>query len=97
MLSQEAHQRIAKIKYELALRDYTQADVASELKVKPTSVGAVIQGRSRSKKIELRIAAITRMSLAELWPQWHGDQVKSRRRRRNSNTQATEALRASAR
>jgi lambda repressor-like predicted transcriptional regulator len=61
----------ADIKYELARADYTQTDVASECGVRPGTISAVIHGRSRSKKIESRIAAIVRITPAELWPQWY--------------------------
>jgi transcriptional regulator with XRE-family HTH domain len=87
MSIEETHERLAKIKYELALRNYTQSDVAAECGVEATTVGAVIHGRSRSKKIEVRIASITHLPLAYMWPQWHGPDVKPRRRRAASNAQ----------
>lgn len=84
----------AKIKYELALHDYTQADVARECGIAPTTVGAVVHGRSRSRKVELRIAAITQKPLAELWPQWHGPDAHRRRRKPTTTSRAAETLRA---
>lgn len=78
----EEQKRVARLKYELAIRDYRQSDVARECSVEPTTVGAVIHGRSRSRKIETRIAAITRLPLAELWPQWYGEYASRRRRAR---------------
>lgn len=84
----------AKIKYALALRGYQQTDIARECDVEPNTVSAVIHGRSRSKRIEMKIAAITGLPLAELWPQWHGPQSERRRRRAVSPAQVAEALRA---
>ena len=83
----------AYIKAALEVANYSQADVARDCGVEPTTVGAVIHGRSRSRQIELRIAAITQTPLAELWPQWHGPKAKSRRRRATSSFTA-DALRA---
>ncbi|WP_430391093.1 hypothetical protein [Dyella sp. 20L07] len=81
-----------KIKYALSLCDYTQRDIARECNVKSTTVGAVIHGRSRSRKVENRIAAVTRLPLSELWPQWHGSQASARRRRPVSSAVAAKAL-----
>lgn len=86
--------KAAAIKYALAIRDYTQADVARECGVSRNTVHLVIHSLGRSRKIELRIAAITRQPLAELWPEWHGPQAM--RRRRTSITKTTAALRAAA-
>lgn len=83
----------AKIKYALALRGYQQTDVAKECGVEPNTVSAVIHGRSRSKRIEMRISAITGLQLVELWPQWHGARSE-RRRRPVSAAQVAEALRS---
>lgn len=63
----------AQISAALKVAGYRQTDLADELGVAPTTVGAVIHGRSRSTQIEERIAAITGYVLAELWPQWHGE------------------------
>lgn len=63
----------AQIKAALTIAGYRQTEVAQELGIAPTTVGAVINGRSRSKLVEERISAMTGLSLAELWPQWHGD------------------------
>jgi len=72
----------AQVQAELKMRGYTQAEVAAEIGsngVTPTSVYQVIQGRSRSKRIELRIAAIVDRPLAEIWPQWYGPRAHARR------------------
>lgn len=71
----------AEIQAMLKMRDYTQTELAAEVVgrsgkgVTPTSVYQVIQGRARSKSIELRIAAIIDKPLAEIWPQWYGAKV----------------------
>jgi len=93
MTTEQTLKQPARIKYALALQDYTQSAIAKECGVKPTTVGAVIHGRSRSKAIENRIASITRIPLAELWPQWHGPAAKHRRRPTTGNRGA-DALRA---
>lgn len=63
----------AEIQAALKLRGYSQAAIAEEIGVKPSTVSMVINGRGRSAQAEARIAAITGYALAELWPQWHGD------------------------
>lgn len=52
---------------------FSQADLARELGLAPTTISAIINGRSHSAQVEQRIAEITGHTLAELWPQWHGD------------------------
>jgi lambda repressor-like predicted transcriptional regulator len=68
----------AQIKAALALRGYSQARLAEELELSPNTVSAVVKGRSRSKKVEERIAAITDRSLVDLWPQWHAKSAEDR-------------------
>ncbi|MEW5833634.1 MAG: helix-turn-helix domain-containing protein [Pseudomonadota bacterium] len=60
------------IKAHLRMKCITQADVAKACLVAPTTVGAVIAGRSRSEKIEKFLAQLLDIPLAELFPQWHG-------------------------
>ncbi|MGN6229164.1 MAG: helix-turn-helix domain-containing protein [Dyella sp.] len=72
-----------------------QADVARQCDVVPTVVHDVIHGNRRSRKVELRIASITRLPLAELWPQWYGAHAKLRRR--SNQAHAASALSAAAR
>lgn len=60
----------------------TQAEVARACGVVPVVVHDVIHGNRRSAKVETRIAAITRLALAELWPSWYGPQAKQRRRQK---------------
>lgn len=47
------------------------------------TVGAVIDGRARSKRIEAHIATALAMPLSHLWPQWYapdGSPIKKRKR-----------------
>lgn len=62
----------AQIAASLKIAGYTQKDLAEELGVAPTTIGAVLHGRSRSAPIEQRIAEITGHTLEELWPAWYG-------------------------
>jgi lambda repressor-like predicted transcriptional regulator len=62
----------AEIQAALRLNGFSQVDIARELDIKPNTVSMVINGRSRSEKIEKRIAEATRLPLAKLWPRWHG-------------------------
>jgi lambda repressor-like predicted transcriptional regulator len=85
----------AQIQAALKMRGISQVDVAKECgEVSPTAVYQVIQGNSRSQRIEMCIARITGLKLAELWPQWHGP--KSGRRPVMSTAQVADALRARA-
>lgn len=63
----------AEIQAALKIRGYSQSDVARDCGIERTTVGAVVNGRSRSQRVEARIAAITGIPLEKLWPQWHGD------------------------
>lgn len=84
----------AMIQAALKMRGITQTQIAQECgRVSDTAVHQVIQGRSRSRRIELRIAAATRLPLADLWPQWYGAQAK-RRRNPVSAAQLADALRS---
>ncbi len=82
----------AQIKAALEMRHTTQSAIARQCGVTPTAVNDVVHGRKRSRQIELRIAAVTQLPLAELWPQWHGP--KAKRRRRTASTFTADALRA---
>ena len=82
------------IKYAIALRGYTQLDIARECDVKASTVSMVVNGRSRSRKVEMRIAAVTGQPAATLWPEWHGPKAKRSRRPVASPSQIAEALRA---
>jgi lambda repressor-like predicted transcriptional regulator len=62
----------AMIQAALKVRSVSQADIARRCRVTHTGVYQVIQGRARSSKIEECIAELTGLTLAELWPQWHG-------------------------
>lgn len=62
----------AQIKAAIEVAGYKQVDLAGEMGLAANTVSAVIKGRSRSRQVEERIAAITGYTLEELWPQWHG-------------------------
>lgn len=62
----------AQIKAALAVAGYPQVRLADELDVQKGTISAVINGRSRSERVEARIAEITGIAPAVLWPQWHG-------------------------
>lgn len=81
------------IKYALALRRYTQRDIARDCSVEASTVSMVVNGRGRSRKVEMRIASVTGQALADLWPQWHGPKARSTRSGL-SHAQVAEALRA---
>lgn len=79
MLPSDGYQA-TRIKVALMARGYKQTDVAAACGVLPTTVSQVIHGRSRSERIERKIAEVTGHDLAELWPQWHGTDAKRRAR-----------------
>lgn len=62
----------ASIKAQLQLRGWTFVALASSLKVSPSAVARVVHGRSRSEKIETRIALLLMQERKALWPQWFG-------------------------
>lgn len=63
----------AQIKAALTIAGYKQTEAAEQCGVAPTTIGAVISGRSRSKQVEEWIAATTGLALIDLWPQWYGE------------------------
>jgi putative transcriptional regulator len=62
----------AMIQAALKVRGISQVQIARQCEVTHTGVYQVIQGRARSAKIEKCIAKVTGLTLAELWPKWHG-------------------------
>lgn len=62
----------AEISAAIKIAGFTQTDIAQSCGTACTIVSQVIAGRSRSKQIEMRIAAATGKPLGELWPQWYG-------------------------
>lgn len=89
----------AQIQAALKMRGVTQAQIAKttgERELSKTAVYQVIQGRSRSKRIEMRIAEITGLRLADLWPQWYGPKASRRSAPVLSIAQVADALRARA-
>lgn len=63
----------AQIQAALKMRESSQAEVARACNVTRTTVNAVVSGRSRSARIERRIALTTGLPLNVLWPQWYGE------------------------
>lgn len=87
----------ALIKAVLKMRGVTQVDIAKQCgDVSPAVVYQVIEGLTRSKRVELRIAAATQLPPTDLWPQWYGPNAKPRGRRTYSAKQISDALRAAA-
>lgn len=76
----------AEIKAALEMRGVSQLDIAKQLRgakrrhISATAVSLVIHGRSRSQRIENRIAAVIAKPPHEIWPQWHGPNAKQRKR-----------------
>ncbi|MGB3749432.1 MAG: helix-turn-helix domain-containing protein [Rhodanobacter sp.] len=62
----------AQIKAALTIAGYKQTEAAAACGVAPTTIGAVINGRSRSKPVEEWIATTTGIAPVDLWPQWYG-------------------------
>lgn len=84
----------ALINAALKMQGITQAEIARQFgKLSSAAVYQVINGRSRSKRIENRISVLTRIPLAELWPQWYG---ATRGKNRVSVKDAANAVRAAA-
>ncbi|MGB3749430.1 MAG: helix-turn-helix domain-containing protein [Rhodanobacter sp.] len=77
----------------LEMAGYSQAALARELKVSPQAVYTVVRGTGRNRRVEQRIAELTGLALAELWPQWHCDEPA----RGLPPSQIADALRAAAR
>lgn len=63
----------AEIKAALAIAGYSQAKLAEELGLAGNTVSMVVNGRGHSKQVEDRIAEVTRLAPAALWPQWYGE------------------------
>lgn len=84
----------AQIKIILISKGYTQRDIADQCDVAPSAVSMVVNSRGRSRKIENRIASLTGVPLAELWPAWHGKDAQRRHRPRMSPHQLSAALAA---
>lgn len=82
----------ALINAALKMQGITHADIARQCgRISSTAVYQVIHGKGRSKRIENRIAALTRIPLEELWPAWYGNGKNDHRMRPE---QVATALRA---
>jgi lambda repressor-like predicted transcriptional regulator len=80
------------IKASLHMHNHTQTLVAKQCGVAPTTVGCVINGRGRSKKIEKYIARAIGRKRHEIWPQWYDASGLPITRRRRPNPSALEDL-----
>jgi lambda repressor-like predicted transcriptional regulator len=82
------------INYALRSAGVLQQDIALQLGVSPATVSSVINGRARSRHVELRVARITGLTLHELWPQWYDerDQRIKQRGRYQSTAEALQKL-----
>lgn len=60
------------IKAELDIKGITQVSLARDLNVSQVSIGRIIHGQGRSRRIEKHISDILNIPLHELWPQWYG-------------------------
>lgn len=72
-----------QIQYLMRAAGHSMADVARSLHNKrtgrhltPAAVRAVIYGQARSRRIEVRIAALTGLPQHQLWPEWYDAQGK---------------------
>jgi len=65
----------AEIQAAIKVAGTTQAQIAQECGVAANTVSAVIHGRSRSQRVEQRIAEITGSDPAQLWPHWYGSRL----------------------
>lgn len=57
-----------QIKAELRMRGVTPAALADEMGLKPSTLSQVIHGRSTSKTVAARIAAVIGKPVHEIWP-----------------------------
>ncbi|WBX94974.1 helix-turn-helix domain-containing protein [Pseudoxanthomonas mexicana] len=60
--------RHERIKMQLRLAGSSLTQVARELGVQPSTVASVSRGKSRSRRIEDRIAAVLATAPERLWP-----------------------------
>ncbi|MEQ1512957.1 MAG: hypothetical protein ABL934_09785 [Lysobacteraceae bacterium] len=74
-----------QIKKALEEKEIRQIDVVVRLGMSKTSrpiVSAVINGNSRSRRVEKEISKITGFPLHELWPDWYAPSGKAVKRKR---------------
>lgn len=79
-----------EIKAALRIKGFTQAILADELAVAPSSVHQAITGQIRSDRIQQRISEIIGKSVKAIWP----DQVRLRRTRAEIEAQRTKGAAA---
>lgn len=68
-----------EIRIELLRKGYSNVRLAAEVGRTESTVCNVIYGRSRSRLIANRIAAITGIPASRLWPETYGRQAGNRR------------------
>lgn len=66
----------ADIKASLEKAGFTQADLARHHHVSNVAVYLVINGKSRSSKIEKTIAAVIQRHPCDIWPNWYASTQK---------------------
>lgn len=57
-----------EIRIELLRKGFTNSKVASELRLSRSTVGEVIHGRQRSRRVAEKIAKITGLTVGQMWP-----------------------------
>lgn len=65
----------AEIQAAIKVAGVSQAQIATDCGVAANTVSAVIHGRSRSQRVEHRIADITGLPAEQLWPHWYGSRA----------------------
>lgn len=86
-----------EIRFLLSAEGLSQTAVGKLCGVSQPSVWRVIEGKSRSKSIELCISNAVGLPLHKLWPQWYrpdGGRVPKRRRHFASSAEAFARLEA---
>lgn len=58
-----------------------QAAIARRVHVSESVVSRVVNGTTRSRRVETAIAAATQTSPSDLWPEWYGSKRRSRKPR----------------
>lgn len=76
-----------KIKAALRMKGFTQAVLADEMGVAPSSISQAITGYIRSDRIQKRISDILELPVSSLWP----GQVRLRRTRAEIEAQRARA------
>ena len=83
-----------QIKASLEIAGFTQAYIADECKCSREFVGSVIRGDSRSRRVEMAIAAAINKKPPEIWPTWYDGNGRPVRRKRSPSPEAVRRLTA---